>query len=596
MAGKNEEIAIKIGAKDEASKVIDKLAKKIDGMEADEARIVLTADTRKLQDQLDRARIKLGTLTGDEYSVQARLVGTLEADVAEAKDMLDKLDGQTATVKIDTAGAKQGLDEVGKSADSSKSVLANMVGNATQDLGALGGVAGSAGVAIGQMGEYMADAAASGEGFKSILKNFAGVGLPIAGVSIALAGISKVMSSIAASKAFDTERAEAYAKAIESVGESSRAVLEVIKQTQGVTGRAGGLFGTRALDSTKDITKQLNDAKVSADDFAKAVEQGGAPLDQAVAKLEELRATAKAAYEIKPTDENAQALSNATAAIEILREEHQKYADQLNRDDTFAKFQANSISGKAATEAWTKVLDGGIDSLKGAESALDDTADAEKNAADKARLLADKVAAFNAQYDEMTGRIDASNAVLDLGDAFDAVTEAAGRTYLMLRDHNPEVEAQLREQARLQNDLKTKIIEYHDEIGRLPPEAITRINALIDEGDLKRAEEQLLILTRNRQANIRIIASGGAGYGPVAPGSGPRSVTPSPATAGVSSFGATATTTAVMSSSMMTVPEVVVPVRLKLPTSAEISRRIGPLSLAIAAGLRADERLTGIRD
>ena len=197
MAGRNEEIAIKIGATDEASPKIDKIAKKIDGMEADEARITVTAQTDKLEAQLDRAKKKLEGLEGDQATVQARLVGTLEEDLEQANKLLADLDGTTGTVKIDSVGAKQGIDDLGKSADSSKSVLANMVGNATQDLGALGGVAGSAGVAIGQMGEYMADARAEGEGFKSIFKNFANVGAPIAAVSIALAGIQKVFASIA---------------------------------------------------------------------------------------------------------------------------------------------------------------------------------------------------------------------------------------------------------------------------------------------------------------------------------------------------------------------------------------------------------------
>ena len=66
---------------------------------------------------------------------QRRRAGRQDRAELSDTDVGGKLGGSLGT----THGK---LDEVAKSADSSKSVLANMVGNATQDLGALGGVAG----------------------------------------------------------------------------------------------------------------------------------------------------------------------------------------------------------------------------------------------------------------------------------------------------------------------------------------------------------------------------------------------------------------------------------------------------------------------
>ena len=102
----------------------------------------------------------VGSIVGDLQ----RMGLTFEEIVADA----DKLAASLKELdQVQVKGLDSGLGGVEHEARrasttrpaASRSVLANMVGNATQDLGALGGVAGSAGVAIGQMGEYMADAA-----------------------------------------------------------------------------------------------------------------------------------------------------------------------------------------------------------------------------------------------------------------------------------------------------------------------------------------------------------------------------------------------------------------------------------------------------
>jgi hypothetical protein len=69
-----------------------------------------------------------------------------------------------------------------------------MIGNSAQDLGAMGGVAQSAGVAIGQMAEYASDAKLAGEGLGSALGSMAGVALPIAGIALATSLIGDAMT------------------------------------------------------------------------------------------------------------------------------------------------------------------------------------------------------------------------------------------------------------------------------------------------------------------------------------------------------------------------------------------------------------------
>lgn len=148
---------------------------------------------------------------------------TLE-DVAEKAEQIEKLTPELeiavdgSALDAAAAKAKTSIDGIGKSADSSKSVLANMVGNATQDLGALSGVAGSAGVAIGQMAEYMADAAAQGEGISSIAGNFAKVIGPVAAISLGVGLLSTVFGNMAKSAEEARKRAKEFADAVEGAG------------------------------------------------------------------------------------------------------------------------------------------------------------------------------------------------------------------------------------------------------------------------------------------------------------------------------------------------------------------------------------------
>ena len=64
-----------------------------------------------------------------------------------------------------------------------------------------------------------------------------------------------------------------------------------------------------------------------------------------------------------------------------------------------------------------------------------------------------------------------------------------------------------------QNDAKSALLDYKDELGNLPTEKVVPIIAEIDEGSFAEAERRMTILMRNREADLRIIANGGAGYG-----------------------------------------------------------------------------------
>lgn len=135
--------------------------------------------------------LKQAGLTYDDIRADADALGDALKRTADA--------GRVAGADIDAGAttAQGGLDRVRDSGDQSRSVLANMVGNSTQDLAGLGGVAGTVGMALGQIGEYATEGGIS-------LKNLAAVAGPMA----ALAGVMLVVAQGAKQAAERTEEFE----------------------------------------------------------------------------------------------------------------------------------------------------------------------------------------------------------------------------------------------------------------------------------------------------------------------------------------------------------------------------------------------------
>jgi hypothetical protein len=249
-------------------------------------RFEVEADTKKAEKDLERIEEAVEELEKATPEVEITADTTeLERATEDAADALKKLTTDTPKVTLevdDTAlrGAadrsRAAIDGIGKSADSSKSVLANMVGNATQDLGALSGVAGSAGVAIGQMGEYMADAAAAGEGIGSIAGNFLRVAGPVAAISLGVGLLTTVFSNMSKSAEEARKRAEDFAKAMEAAGGS-------------VAGTFANLADAGQFDALADDLDRLG---LTFKDFVQLAQGGALEIDpvrqDALARLREV--------------------------------------------------------------------------------------------------------------------------------------------------------------------------------------------------------------------------------------------------------------------------------------------------------------------
>ena len=228
------------------------------------------------------------------------------------------------------------LDAVNKSADSSKSVLANMVGNSVQDLGALSGVAGSAGVAIGQMGEYMADARASGEGWGSIVKNFGALAGPMAALGVATYAVSQHMAGLKLNREFNAKQVEDMVDAMRQAEDAA----SVLQSTMEETGKLEFSVAKQGIfafgQEVRDIIPDLERFGLSLTQFQEIAESG-AGMDELVAAM---------GAGVKISDSNAEALVRVGEAIE-------EYRDNLAtaKATQEAYNRVHTVTAKAASDA-----------------------------------------------------------------------------------------------------------------------------------------------------------------------------------------------------------------------------------------------------
>ena len=274
---------------------------------------VLSKMAAELDTELDRAAQAADALSaalGPELAGRAdvgQLVGDLQRMGLTFEEITADADKLAASLKEIDAVQMKGLDsglggvktkfgEMDDSVRGSRSVLANMVGNATQDLGALGGLAGSAGVAIGQMGEYMADATLNGQGLRSVVSDFVKVAGPVAALAIGIGGVSAVMGEMNRKSKEAQERTKAMGDAMKDTADESLAFAEVLREDEealrdftAATNDPLGTFGVGVdklmekipliggvfNDAEQDIVSAMGRAELSIYDIAKQVEAGG---------------------------------------------------------------------------------------------------------------------------------------------------------------------------------------------------------------------------------------------------------------------------------------------------------------------------------
>lgn len=228
----------------------DELADSFDDVRAraeDAGKAVLDVaeTTRSEMVQAKAAADALGQALGPELAAKADLDAVV-ADFTKMGLSLDEIRQEadtlaTALRQVDDVRltglsegvdiTNRGIDDMGTKGTQARSVLANLTGNAAQDLGELSGVVGSLGVGIGQLAEYAVDGNIK-------LKDLATLAGPIAALSGFLFAVQSANSAMAefneSQQAVRDEQAS-FADSLLSSGEQIEVVNELLRQNAELT-------------------------------------------------------------------------------------------------------------------------------------------------------------------------------------------------------------------------------------------------------------------------------------------------------------------------------------------------------------------------
>ena len=345
---------------------------------------------RSVEDQVQEWR-KLG-LTLDE----------IKMDSGQLADGLKALD----TAGRQSSGAVgDGFKKMSAAADNSRSVMANLAGNAISEMPLVAGSIGPVNMALGQLVEYAVD----GNIKLSGLAKLAG---PMAGVGVAVSLVADHMEQVAKTKAFNKERVEAFTKALREGATAAEA------WDAALTGDDKKLeFIDYSTGDVSDLTDELYRAGVTWEEYRSHLSDTREEFDAWVA--------ANFAYKNGESDRN-NAFNAGIDLMDKMSEAEKKltmetfvYGDAT--DDAAAATKRASAASKALTgylEDQTAAAQEAVDSVFDLESAQLDLAESTKDLAEQQaeaeRILADS-ASTDAQKEQAL--IDLRQAQIGTGEA-----------------------------------------------------------------------------------------------------------------------------------------------------------------------------------
>jgi hypothetical protein len=414
--------------------------------------------TAKLVNSLRQAGVEFDTIEAraDELADTMRQIDSIriEGPGAGLRDMSSGMDA----VRSSAHGVSDELGHVRDNSNQSRSVLANLSGNAAQDLGELGGVVGSLGVGIGQLAEYAVDGNIK-------LNQLASVAGPMAGLSAALLVVQTMMKNISETKAFDKKQAEEFAAAIDDVGDSYAAVIQ-IAESGGLQGRVqgGGLLNeVFPRKETVDLIDQLDRLGLKIADVQEVIRSGArfqefpdwmAGGSDAAVKFNDLLAELEAQgldtsgmletlREVTAgyTDANIGAAAKARVFASTMESVNEQLRDIRIEDDPLSVLSDGVIQfGDVTVDArvlWRQFVadlaDGNAD-MEATAMAADVFAAAMHLSVPEVLALAD------AQNENAISTEDAAAAIENITEAFEGQTEAVADGIQAWKDHTEAVQ------------------------------------------------------------------------------------------------------------------------------------------------------------
>jgi hypothetical protein len=479
------------------------------------------ADAEKGEDAVTELVLKLkqAGLTYDD----------IRADADQLADAIKKLDSTGSNLNGVSKAAKTvegDFKRVGDTADNTRSVVANFTGNAASELPGITGAMGPLNMAIGQFGEYAAEGNIK-------LSSFVAAGLGLGVVTAAISGITGQMKEIAKVKAFDKAQVEAFRDALLEADDAASAVEQTLR-TAGKVAISADLGGAFDNWHIEDVTPALAEAGLTLEQFSILVE-GGEPKIQAWATaaraagvdVEAVGLSVLAARDQHLKLEEAQLAAAASTAF---------FGDESAKAEAAAKAQAEATKELAED---LEAFDGLVGLVSGAQTQLEETIsaaneamleqaailqeqiDAQRAAADSAFAfrdaeddLVEKVLGANEAMKEADGDLRKVRAVLDdvaqssggVADAAVRVWEeqakANGVTLTATQKQDLWNRSMVQTASTLDGPMRDAVLDYLANVNGIPPEKVSEIKALLDEGKVAEAETALNDASRAREAAV----------------------------------------------------------------------------------------------
>lgn len=400
----------------------------------------------------------------------------IEADADGLAMAVKRLDDvQLGKMKGELGQVDDKMRQVGDTTDRSRGVMANFVGNASQDLPGVSGSFGALNVAVGQFAEYATE---GGVALKGLAATFA----PIAAGTIAVKGISDHFKAVAETKAFNQQRVDDWVEALREGEDAAGALADRLDEA--------GKVEFRFFDQTADALPSLVRVGLTVEQFSELV-TGGRPKIQAW--VDAMREAGVSGDDLDVVlVALGEEVSNYEAGVKGAAAANLFFGEKVEE----AAVSVDRFGG--VLERGGPVAEAFAGSLGAVATTTDDTTIALRE--------------LGIEWEKLAGTWDDEDAWLNLQTSFDDVAEKAKTTAEAMKKGGAEAEQAMRDQALAQNDLKREVVEYYQSVLDLPEEAVTNVKAMLDTLSLEQIEARLRTLTRNRNISISIQSRSGAGY------------------------------------------------------------------------------------
>lgn len=188
------------------------------------------------------------------------------------------------------------------------------------------------------------------------------------------------------------------------------------------------------------------------------------------------------------------------------------YVTSMDEARLMVRMYGESLDGATASillhdQPQQAMVQGYIDEALKARQAADKTAELaeEVNAlGGKASMTTAELDALTAEFDAMKASLSDRSSFLSAVDSFEGLKAKGDEAFAAMGAGAADAAQKLRDYEQDQISAKNAVIDYATEVGNIPADVVSEINALIDRGEYDEAERRLAELEKERTVNVKV--------------------------------------------------------------------------------------------